>query len=102
MSSKITTGHFANGVPFARLGEGSRKLVILIGGPGPMPSCFGLKLYINPYRKAVREFTIFVVGRKIGMPAGYSTRDMAADCAIAIEKEIGAPADIVGASYGEV
>jgi pimeloyl-ACP methyl ester carboxylesterase len=65
-----------------------------------MPSGFSLNIYTNPYRRAVKEFTIFVVGRKSGMPAGYSTREMAADCAKAIDKEIGAPVDVVGASYG--
>jgi pimeloyl-ACP methyl ester carboxylesterase len=100
MPGKITTGQFANGVPFARLGEGSRNLVILIGGPGPMPSGFGLNMYSNPYRQAGKDFTIFVVGRKAGKPSGYSTREMAADCAAVIDREIGAPADVIGASYG--
>lgn len=100
MADKIKTGRLAGGVPFARLGEGNRRLVILIGGPGPMPSGFGLSIYVNPYCKAQKDFTIFVTGRKEGMPAGYSTRDMAADCAAAIEKEIGAPADVIGISYG--
>ena len=100
MPSYKTTGRFANGVPFVRIGEGSRKLVILVGGPSPMPSGFGLSIYTNPYRKAMKDFTLFMLGRKENMPNGYSTRDMAADCAKAIEGEIGAPVDIVGASYG--
>ncbi len=65
-----------------------------------MPSGFGLNMYSNPYRQAGKDFTIFVVGRKAGKPSGYSTRHMAADCATAIEREIGAPADVIGASYG--
>ena len=100
MPNKVTTGHFANGLPFAHLGKGSRRLVILIGGPGPIPSGLGLNIYTYPYRMATTDFTIFVVGRKTGMPSGYSTRDMAADCAAAIDKEIGAPVDVIGASYG--
>lgn len=100
MPNKITTGRFANGVPFARLGEGTRKLVILTGGPAPMPSGFGLNLYIQPYRGAIKDYTIFVIGRKMGMPAGYSTREMAADCAVAVDREIGAPVDVIGDSYG--
>jgi len=96
----MTTGRFTGGLPFARLGTGNHRLVILIGGPGPMPSGFGLSLYTTPYRRAIADFIIFVMGRKAGMPPGYTTRDMAADCAAAIDKEIGAPVDIVGTSYG--
>jgi pimeloyl-ACP methyl ester carboxylesterase len=96
----MKTGRFANGIPFARLGEGNRKMVILIGGPGPMPSGFGLSIYTNPYQDALKDFTIFVIGRKEGMPVGYSTRNMASDCATVIDKEIAAPVDVVGVSYG--
>jgi len=65
-----------------------------------MPTGFFLNLYFGQYRKYAREFTIFVLGRRAGMPAAYSTRDMAADCAAAIQTDIGAPVDVVGESYG--
>jgi pimeloyl-ACP methyl ester carboxylesterase len=45
------------------------------------------------------EFSIYAVSRKRGLPIGYTTADMAADYAKALDQEIG-PAIIVGISLG--
>ena len=43
---------------------------------------------------------MYSVGRKPGLPAGYSTQDMADDYATMIRNELGGPVDILGLSTG--
>ncbi len=60
---------------------------------------------VNPNRvwwlcsRLADGYTVYIIGRKRGLPAGYTTRDAAADYARVFESIIG-PADIMGISMG--
>ena len=97
------TGTFANGMEYARWGDGSKTLVWIPGGPGsevprgPMAGMFGSKF--RPFVEA--GYTVWFVTRKRNMPAGHSVEDMAADNAALITDQFGGRVDtVVGASYG--
>jgi pimeloyl-ACP methyl ester carboxylesterase len=51
------------------------------------------------YRRFAEEFSVYIISRKRRAPRGYTTRDMAADYARALEQEIG-PAAVFGVSLG--
>jgi hypothetical protein len=66
-----------------RLGNGPQNLVILPGitlNNGP-PNRFAAYAYRLGFGRFARDHTVYVVGRRRGMPAGYTTQDMAADYA---------------------
>jgi pimeloyl-ACP methyl ester carboxylesterase len=53
------------------------------------------------YRGYARHFKVYAVSRKRGLPAGYTTKDMARDYAQAID-EIGGPVNVLGLSMGSL
>ena len=97
------TGIFPSGMPYARVGSGSRTLLWMPGGPGiGVPA--GLQLALlpwmaGPYTEA--GYTVWIVGRRRNLPAGHTIPDMADDYARLIEDEFGGRVDLVlGESYG--
>jgi pimeloyl-ACP methyl ester carboxylesterase len=95
------TGAFLEEFPYVRLGNGPQKLVILPGltlENGP-PSRFAAWTYRLGFGRFAGDHTVYVINRRRGMPAGYTTRDMAADYARVIEGELG-PSHVVGFSTG--
>ena len=99
--SKVTTGYFQNGIPYFRLGSDPRNLVIFGGGPGnELPSGLMLRMITRSFKRLAEHYTVYLVSRKSGLPAGYSTRDMSNDYATMIRDELGGPIDIIGMSYG--
>ncbi len=57
-----------------------------------------MKKGLNPF---AGEYVVYVISRKSGLPAGYTTRDMAKDYAELIRTEFGGKVDlIIGMSYG--
>jgi pimeloyl-ACP methyl ester carboxylesterase len=98
---KVTTGYSKNGLPYARVEGGKRTLFIIDGldfSHRP-PSRFEMTLF-GFIKKLTDEFTVYLVRRKAGLPAGYSLKDMSDDCAVMIKNEIGAPVDVMGISTG--
>lgn len=97
------TGRFANGMEYARWGDGPRQLLWIPGGPGSeVPrGAFG-RLSAAQLRPFLEEgFTVWQVTRKRRMPTGYTVADMADDHATAIEQELGGRVEaVVGLSYG--
>ncbi len=92
------SGYFRSGLPFNRLGGGSRPLVVVQGllfENKPQP-----RYALGPYSFLGHRYTVFVVLRRPGMPHGYSMADMAADVATTIRQEFGGPVDVVGVSTG--
>lgn len=100
--SKITTGYTKNGLPYARIEGGPRDLVIFEGlnfNHAP-PSGLQLRMTIGSYLSFASHYTVYYVGRKPGLPEGYSIKDMADDYAVMIENEMKAPVDVMGLSTG--
>ncbi len=70
------------------------------GGPGnDLPSGFAPFLK-RAWRPLEQDYTIYVVSRRSGLPAGYSTRQMAGDLAATIQQAFQPPVDVIGVSYG--
>ena len=100
---KIENGQLAKGLPFIRFGKGPQKLVIFPGiSDAFLPIASSMPQYIPwYYRRYARDYDVWVISRKRGLPAGYTTRDMARDYAAAIE-EIGGPVHVMGLSLGSL
>ena len=85
---KVTTGYSRNGLPYTCTGNGSRKLVIFEGlnFAHKPPSGFMLRAF----NRFTKDFTVYIVSRKPGLPAGYTMQDMSNDYATMIREELGA------------
>lgn len=98
----IETGFSGNGLPYARIGNNPRKLVIF-GGldfEHRPPSGISLRMTSSNFKLLAQDFTVYMVSRKPGLPQGYSLRVMADDYAVMIKEELGAPLDVMGLSTG--
>ena len=96
----VTSGLLAGKLPFARLGSGTRPLLIF---PGLADAAWDVNsgawdLPVQ-YRRFAEEFSVYVISRKRGLPAGCTTRELAAAYAKAFADEIG-PAAVMGISLG--
>ena len=91
-----------NGLPCVRIGDHRDKLVIFTSGSpnGTMPTGMLLKLFVDGAKRFAERYTVYFVKRKQGLPAGYTTADMARDYADFVQGEIGGPCQIVGISTG--
>jgi hypothetical protein len=102
MAKNVETGYSQNGLPYVRIGNSSRRLVVF-GGldfDHKPPSGFMLRMMRSNFNYLAQYFTVYLVSRKPGLPEGYSLRDMSNDYATMIEEEIDAPVDIMGISTG--
>jgi len=103
MRLKATTGYSKNGLPYFLMGSGQRTIVIFAGGPDfahKPPSGFQLRMASGSFSELARQYTVYYVSRRGGLPAGYTTRDMSNDYATMIREELGGPVDIIGLSSG--
>lgn len=100
--SQVMYGVFRNGIPYARWGTGSKTLVIFSGGPGnTIEKGAGFRMINTCYDPFLREYTAWLVTRKLNQPNGYSTRDMSDDYAVMIRENFHGQADlIIASSYG--
>jgi len=99
---KVKTGYFKNGLPYICIGDSPRNLVIF-GGldfDHKPPSGLWLPMFTGGYKRLAEGFTVYVVSRKPGLPAGYSMQDMSNDYATMIRDELGGPVDVMGLSTG--
>ena len=99
---EVTSGYSKNGLPYARMGGGPRNLVIFEGlnfNHRP-PSGLALRMMSRNFKRLAQEFTVYNVGRRPGLPAGYSMRDMSEDYATMIRDELGGPVNVMGISTG--
>ncbi len=86
---------------YIRFGTGGRALVMLPGLGDGLRSVKGTALPMAfMYRAFAKGFTVYVFSRKNGLPQDYTTREMAADQAQAMEKLGIQKADVLGVSMG--
>lgn len=91
-------GYLRCGMPYNRLGRGPRPLVVFQGLLFEnKPQFAGMHFMYNPLAK---DYTVYIVLRKPGMPAGYTLKDMADDYAKMMKEEFGRPLDVIGISTG--
>jgi len=91
------SGYFNSGLPYNRSGKGERPLIIFPGLSFENKPQFGTLIL---YRFLEREFTLYSVQRKPGLPGGYTLKDMGDDYAQMIRQEFGGAVDILGISTG--
>jgi pimeloyl-ACP methyl ester carboxylesterase len=100
-SAATETGTFLGESPYVRFGSGPENLVILPGLTldNEPASWFEAWTYRLGFGRFAKDYTLYVINRRRGMPPGYTTRDMAADYAAVIERELG-PSHLMGFSTG--
>lgn len=98
-SATEAKGFLKCGMPYNRLGNGPRPLIVFQGlmfENKPTPPAM-----VNFYKFLGGDYTVYSVLRKPGLPAGTSLKDMAAANAAMIKEEFGqGPFDIIGVSTG--
>ena len=94
-------GIFLGELPYVRFGSGPENLVILPGITleNEPPNRIAAWTYRLGFGRFAGDHTVYVVNRKRGMPSGYTTQDMARDCARAVKDELG-PSHVMGFSTG--
>ena len=86
---------------YIRFGTGERVLVMLPGLGDGLRSVKGTALPMAfAYRSFAKAFTVYAFSRKNALPQGYTTREMAADQAQAMEQLGICKADVLGVSMG--
>lgn len=98
----LTYDQFSNGVPYLKFGTGAKTLLFLLGGPGnTLPVGAATTGFTRGMRGFCDEYTVYLVSRRSGLPAQYSTKDMADDYAALIRADFGGYVDVViGFSFG--
>jgi pimeloyl-ACP methyl ester carboxylesterase len=89
-------------LPHARIAGGPRTLLVLEGLTleNKAPTGRALWLLRWAYKRYTRAFTVYQVGRRRGLPAGATTRDMAGDYARWAQRRFDGPVDVIGFSTG--
>jgi pimeloyl-ACP methyl ester carboxylesterase len=79
-----------------------RRLVILEGLTleNKAPTGRALRLLGWAHKRYTGDYTVYQVGRRPGLPAGHTTRDMAEDYASWIGARFEGPVDVIGFSTG--
>jgi pimeloyl-ACP methyl ester carboxylesterase len=95
------TGTFLGEIPYVRFGSGPENLVILQGLTldNEPPNRFATWTYRLGFGRFARDYTVYVINRRRGMPPGYTTQNMARDYARAMKDELG-PSHLMGFSTG--
>lgn len=99
VATRPSKGFFKCGIPYNRIGDGPRPLVVFNGlmfENKPVPD-----FMVPPYNFFGTSYTVYVVSRKPGLPAGYTLKDMSDDYAQMIREEFnGSPVNIIALSTG--
>ncbi len=94
----VTSGYLPCGMPYNRLGDGPRPLVVVQGLTFENKPQAGMML--GMYHFLARDYTVYSVVRQPNLPQGYTLADMAADYAAMIRQEFGGAVDVIGLSTG--
>jgi pimeloyl-ACP methyl ester carboxylesterase len=99
---RVPTDHSMVELPHARLPGGPRVLLVLEGLTleHKAPTGRALRLLRWAYKRYTRDYTVYHVARRPGLPAGATTRDMAGDYARWAQGKFDGPVDVVGFSSG--
>jgi pimeloyl-ACP methyl ester carboxylesterase len=97
----MRSGEFLGEFPYVRVGNGPRNLVVLPGltPDNEAPNWLARQAYRFGFRRFADDYTLYRINRRRGLPSGYTTRDMAADYARVVERELG-PSYLMGFSTG--
>lgn len=88
-------------IPCAVFGRGRRNLIILPGLGDGLTTVKGKALPVAlMYREFIKDYTVWMMSRREPLPEGFSTKDMAADIALFMEKQGIEKASILGVSMG--
>lgn len=95
------------GLSSVRFGDGAETLVVFPGAGDALQAPdyldqpdWRLRMFFERYYgRYADRFRVWIIGRRRGLPQGFTTRDMADDYARAIEDEIG-PTHVRGESLG--
>jgi pimeloyl-ACP methyl ester carboxylesterase len=98
MTEKLpSSGYFRGGLPYVRAGKGPKPLVIFQGLMFENKPQSGMTF---GYGFLEKDYTLYAVLRKPGLPQGCTLKDMADDYAGMIRQEFGGPVDLIGVSTG--
>jgi pimeloyl-ACP methyl ester carboxylesterase len=95
--ANLKSGYFRNGLPYNRAGHGPKPLVIFQGLMFENKPQSGMTF---GYGFLEKDYILYAVLRKPGLPHGYTLKDMADDYAAMIRQEFGGPVDVIGVSTG--
>lgn len=95
-------GSFASGLPYNRLGDGPRPLIVFGGLAPDNAPLEGMMatMALRPLRFLAEDYTVYTVGRRPNLPVGYTLEDMADDYAAVLREDLGSPIDVIGISTG--
>ena len=86
---------------YAAFGKGPKALDVLPGLSDGLTTVKGKALFLSaPYKKFLKDYTVYMFSRKNRMPEGYSIREMAADQVQALQTLGIQKASIMGVSQG--
>lgn len=86
---------------YVSFGCGNKILIVIPGLSDGLTTVKGKSLFLlNPYRKYLNDYKVYIFSRKNKMPNNYSIKDMANDQIIAMKKLGIKKANILGVSQG--
>ena len=86
---------------YAAFGTGSKNMIVLPGLSDGLATVKGKAFILSaPYKKFMKDYTIYMFSRKEKMPDGYSIKDMADDQVEAIKKLGITKTSVLGVSQG--
>lgn len=94
---KPVRGSFANGMGYIASGDGPKRMLFIMGGPGSaVPSEREARMMAGSIAPYLEDgYSVWAVTRRRNMPAGATIADMAGDYAHIIENELGGKVDVV-------
>src|SRR5262245_29070781 len=99
-----TAGLLLDEFPYIRIGNGPRPLLIIPGAEvnNAEPGFLTRQAMRAAFSRLARDHSVYIVHRKRGLPAAYSTTDMAADYARVLRAitPSGTAAQVIGFSTG--
>lgn len=100
-TQSVVTGTLDGGIPMIRFGSGPPLL--LLSGLTPEhrnPTGLDRRMQLRSATAFAEHFTVYLVNRRPGLPAGITMTDLAADVAAAIQRDLDSSPMIHGASTG--
>ena len=93
--------HLKGGLPCLSFGDGPPLVVFPAGGmSNANPTGFQRRVEVRLLTPLARAFTVYRVGRRVGLEPGTTMTNLVNDYAEALEGEFGEPVDVLGISTG--